>query len=289
MKSSKRLPSVKDVRRTMRNLAMELYSVWRRELRDRILNLEFEGYIAKDHINVNSAVWRLPNSEIRFALDMLKSELDNLGYDYEFKFEDVDDVTFILLYSITLPEEDEEDEEDYSDFETDDSSSSCSSETSTSNSETTEEFDDKHVHVVAASTNHVDTEKLIPGSTLDGIVLQHLDTVLLKDQKDGITNGLYVITPHGAKLSYEVTLEILTVFVSNGEVNKNTGWISGDSLPPHYEKMELHDQHDHQDRRDDDSTVDLPSNIALPPSDGRTAEETDETDETDETPDNKNF
>lgn len=111
MSSQKELPTVLELSKLLKNLSNILYVAWRKELRERILNLELEGYISKDHINVPSSVWRLPNDNIRYALGKLKTELDNLGYDYEFKFDEVDEVNWVMWYSLVLPEDEDKDDE----------------------------------------------------------------------------------------------------------------------------------------------------------------------------------
>ena len=104
------IPSSKQVKKRMRELSIELYEAWKSEICDRLLNLEFTGYIAKDHLDLPSAVWRLPNSEIIYALNKLKDDLEHLGYDYEFKFDDIDEVDFIVLYNISMENTEEDDE-----------------------------------------------------------------------------------------------------------------------------------------------------------------------------------
>jgi DNA-binding Lrp family transcriptional regulator len=99
------IPSVVEIQKAMRKLSIQLYHAWRAELRERLLNLEFDGYITKEDIEVDPGVWRLPNNEVRFALSKLQDELDHQGYEYEFKFDDVDDVYWIMFYSIELPDE----------------------------------------------------------------------------------------------------------------------------------------------------------------------------------------
>jgi hypothetical protein len=100
----KDLPSVSQVRKIMRSLAITLYEAWKAEISDRLLHLEFEGFITKDNIQIPSAVWRLPNPEVRYALCKLEDDLERLGYDYDFKFDDVDDVNWTMFYSIALPD-----------------------------------------------------------------------------------------------------------------------------------------------------------------------------------------
>lgn len=122
----KDLPSVSQVRKIMRSLATTLYEAWKAEISDRLLHLEFEGFITKDNIQVPSAVWRLPNPEVRYALCKLEDDLERLGYDYDFKFDDVDEVNWTMFYSIALPdvEEDEQDEQDEQDGEQNDNKTS---------------------------------------------------------------------------------------------------------------------------------------------------------------------
>jgi len=106
------IPSVSQVRKTMRQLSNQLYIAWKKELCTRILDFEFEGYIAQDHIDINPAVWRLPNDEVGYALSKIQDDLDKLGYEYEFKFDDVDDVSWIMFYCIELPDRIEDPDED---------------------------------------------------------------------------------------------------------------------------------------------------------------------------------
>ena len=105
---SNELPTIKELRRTMRKLSVQLYHAWKQELRSRLLDLEFEGYIAKDHINVHPAVWRLPNDEVRYALSLLQDDLENNNYEFDFRFDDVDEVNWVMFYAIELPERIEE-------------------------------------------------------------------------------------------------------------------------------------------------------------------------------------
>jgi hypothetical protein len=121
------IPSVLEVKNIMRRLSEELYEAWKLEIADRLRNLEFEGCICKEHIVVSDAVWRLPNDEVRYALCKLEEELRFLGYDYEFKFNDVDDVHWVMFYSVSLPERDE-----------DATCDACDDETKTINSEESE-------------------------------------------------------------------------------------------------------------------------------------------------------
>lgn len=102
------LPSNEELYNICKNNANLLYTAWKKELAYRIHNLEFCGIIDSSHINVSSVVWRLPNNFIRDALRKLEDELEKLGYDYEFKFGDVQDSNFILYYEIDPPECDDD-------------------------------------------------------------------------------------------------------------------------------------------------------------------------------------
>lgn len=109
------IPSLDEMKKIMRSLAEVLYETWKQEIGARLRNLEFDGYITKEHIDVPEAVWRLPNDEVRYALCKLEEDIYSLGYDYEFKFDDVDDVYWIMFYSITMPERDDALEEEEND------------------------------------------------------------------------------------------------------------------------------------------------------------------------------
>lgn len=101
------IPSINEMKKIMRSLSESLYSAWKAEIGERLRDLEFDGYISKEHIDVPDAVWRLPNDEVRYALCKLEEELESLGYDYEFKFDGVDDVHWLMYYSVVLPDRDD--------------------------------------------------------------------------------------------------------------------------------------------------------------------------------------
>jgi len=82
------------------------------EIGQRLRDLELEGEITKDDIDVSDAVWRLPNTEVRKALSKLQDLLEEAGYEYEFRFQDIDNINWILFYSIELPEREDTDDED---------------------------------------------------------------------------------------------------------------------------------------------------------------------------------
>lgn len=104
------IPTIIELKKIMRSHSECLYTSWKHVIANRLVNLEFDGYISKNHIQVHDAVWRLPNDEIRYALCKLEEDFEKLGYDYEFKFDDVDDTHWIMYYSITLPDIVEEDD-----------------------------------------------------------------------------------------------------------------------------------------------------------------------------------
>jgi len=98
------LPTVAELRSIMRDLAEGLYLAWLDVISNRLRHLEFEGFVTKDDVQVPMEVWRLPNDEVRYALCKLEDELQSLGYDYEFRFDNVDDASWIMFYTISLPD-----------------------------------------------------------------------------------------------------------------------------------------------------------------------------------------
>ena len=124
-KSISSIPSVYEMKRIMRNLSEKLYEEWKKEIAERLRHLEFDGCICREHITVPDEVWRLPNDEVRYALCKLEEDLRSLGYDYEFKFNDVDDVHWVMFYSVSLPER--EDDYDKGMLDEEDSSRTISS------------------------------------------------------------------------------------------------------------------------------------------------------------------
>lgn len=91
--------------------------------------------------------------------------------------------------------------------------------------------------VRAASTASVDIAA--PGTTIDGVVLAVGDRVLLKDQTDGIENGIYIFNGDAvpmnrapdADASAEVT-QGMFCFTVEGTENESTGWILNDPQDP---------------------------------------------------------
>ena len=110
MAENVQLPSVQTLYKKMRYLSLQLYKAWKKELSARLMDLEFEGYIAQKHIDVDPAVWKLPNDELRYALCKLQDDLDDLGYEYSFQFQNIEEVHWTLGYAIEFPERYDEDE-----------------------------------------------------------------------------------------------------------------------------------------------------------------------------------
>ena len=119
-KGLNKIPTVAEIKKNMSRLSNILYNAWSKELRLRLLDLEFSGVIQRDHVRVPSSVWRLPNNEIRKALSKLQQDLEKEGYEYVFRFDDVNEVEWMMFYSIELPESDTESISDV-DFECEDS------------------------------------------------------------------------------------------------------------------------------------------------------------------------
>jgi hypothetical protein len=101
------IPSVTELTNIMEKYSQDLYNECKRELGIRLRNLEFEGYISKNDINVSDIVYRLPNPYLNKAICNLKIELERLGYDYDFRFENIE-LNWVLFYHIVLPDREEE-------------------------------------------------------------------------------------------------------------------------------------------------------------------------------------
>ena len=111
-KTTSLIPSAAELRAFMQEYARQLCDEWKREIGTRLLELEFEGFISRKEISVSDAAYRLPNAQLRYALGLLEEELEKLGYDYEFRFEDVDSADWVLCYSVTLPEDESEESDE---------------------------------------------------------------------------------------------------------------------------------------------------------------------------------
>lgn len=76
-----------------------------------------------------------------------------------------------------------------------------------------------------------------PPSTIDGVTLLNGDRVLVKDQTNAEDNGIYVVPASGAwsrSTDADENAEVVSgmfVFVSEGTVNSNSGWILATSNP----------------------------------------------------------
>ena len=107
------IPSLSELNKTLKKLSCSLYTAWKNELAFRIHNLEFCGFIESENLkDIPQTVWRLPNNYIRNALQKLENDLDKLGYDYEFKFDSVNEINWVLRYEIDPPEGGDEDDDD---------------------------------------------------------------------------------------------------------------------------------------------------------------------------------
>lgn len=84
--------------------------------------------------------------------------------------------------------------------------------------------------VRVATTGPVDlSEDLAEGEEIDGITLVAGDRVLVKDQTDASENGIYIVPEDGAAarsvdLDDAADFAAATVFVTEGDVNADTGW-----------------------------------------------------------------
>lgn len=103
------LPRAEELLHKMNKVCDELYLAWVAEISNRLSNFEFSGFIELKCLQLPniSQVVHLPNKYVRSALCKLQNDLDLLGYDYTFKFDDVlhNDRSWGLGYTIELPEE----------------------------------------------------------------------------------------------------------------------------------------------------------------------------------------
>jgi hypothetical protein len=94
-----------------------LYTAWKNEIIHRLESFELIGVITMNDLFESSrdcrVYSRLPNSYVKSALSKLQDELDFLGYDYSFKFEDVlEHEKWCLFYELELPEDSENEDND---------------------------------------------------------------------------------------------------------------------------------------------------------------------------------
>jgi len=89
--------------------------------------------------------------------------------------------------------------------------------------------------VRAATTANLANFATTAPNTLDGVTLQYLDRVLVKDQTTQYTNGIYVVQTVGTGANgswvnasdFDTWAEVPSAFVwvEQGTVNKDTGWV----------------------------------------------------------------
>ncbi|RKO94847.1 hypothetical protein BDK51DRAFT_34352 [Blyttiomyces helicus] len=99
---------------------------------------------------LSSIVWKLPNTAITSALELLEDDLDKLGYDYEFKFKpngNQECPGWALSYSIILPDEEENSEESEYDSE------ECVDSEKDEKDEDDDDYDDTVREVINAKSN----------------------------------------------------------------------------------------------------------------------------------------
>lgn len=83
---------------------------------------------------------------------------------------------------------------------------------------------------VATFTSGTLSSSFEPGSNIDNYILQLGDRILIKNQQNGVENGIYVVQTSGAPLrSLDLQLGSaasgIFVFVQLGDVNSSLGWI----------------------------------------------------------------
>ncbi len=106
-------PTINEIKDMVNKLTYGLYNAWKKVLCERLLNLEFTGIILANELNLPDKIWRLPNDALQTALMFLQDDLEKLGYEFSFTFDDVQNKKFSLIYDIDLPELDIElDEQD---------------------------------------------------------------------------------------------------------------------------------------------------------------------------------
>jgi hypothetical protein len=149
------IPSVSQIKGMMRTLSEILYTAWKSEIANRLLHLEFAGIITRDNIGVPSTVWRLPNAEVRYALCKLEQDLQNLGYDYDFKFDEVNELNWTMYYSIMLPDAVCDETTRMEDETTNDATRN--EEESTDNDDDNIRISGYDYHAISESDNHSDT------------------------------------------------------------------------------------------------------------------------------------
>ena len=100
------LPTINETRQTMQFLSKILYKTWKMELAKNLRELKFNGNIYTNYTrNSHPILHRLPDEYVKSALTKIQDELDELSYEYTFKFENlVHEKTWVLHYEIDIPE-----------------------------------------------------------------------------------------------------------------------------------------------------------------------------------------
>ena len=103
--TSDNLPTLLELKKRMKSASDDLFFYWRQNLSDNIKNLQMKGFLVTENI----VHCQLPNKYVRTALCRIQDELDTLGYDYKFRFDDVEvDKKLVLCFEIELPEDDDD-------------------------------------------------------------------------------------------------------------------------------------------------------------------------------------
>ena len=89
-----------------------------------------------------------------------------------------------------------------------------------------------HESVVAATTGNVNLNNAVDNNkVLDGVTIKTGDRILVKNQNTASQNGIYIVASNGAPTratDYDAAGEVSAgdfIFVENGTVNANTGWV----------------------------------------------------------------
>ncbi len=84
--------------------------------------------------------------------------------------------------------------------------------------------------VKVATVSPVNIVDIMNGYSVDGVILVNGDRILVKDSVDPIYNGIWVVGDDGVTNAIDllpgVEIENSVVFVSDGIVNRTTGWVS---------------------------------------------------------------
>lgn len=107
MSSELLLPNAIEIKSLMNTLTEDLYNSWKREMSSRLNNLILHGkiYILNlDCSDINCTVSRLPNNYLRIALGKLENDLQQAGFETQFKFDHVEEENWSLNYEIEFPD-----------------------------------------------------------------------------------------------------------------------------------------------------------------------------------------